>query len=93
MTTSNDIPEEMNEGDFGNKIRKVQDMNRSERRSRIKFYKAEWKKHIAKKPVFNIETESPEERVNQQNKINAWASRRILLLKKLEELGVKKIKE
>jgi hypothetical protein len=71
--------------------RQVEQMNRAERRSRIKFYKDEFKKHKAKKPKVDLSLEG-EDAEKQIFKMQAWASRYGLLLKKLQELGVDKIK-
>ena len=71
--------------------RQVEQMNRAERRSRIKFYKSEFKKHKAKKPKVNLTLEG-EEAEAQVFKMQAWANRYGLLLRKLQELGLNKIK-
>ena len=60
------------EGSF--EAKKVEDMNRAERRSRGKYYKDLYKKHIKAKPSVNLELEG-QEAYDQQMKMQAWATR------------------
>lgn len=71
------------------KSKDVSEMNRSEKRSRIRFYKKELDKHNNKKPFFDIDVFddfSEEEAEQRQSKLKAWATRYGILLMKLEEL-------
>ena len=66
----------------------VETMNRSERRSRYKYFSKMFKDHKKKKPRVNIEEDDP---VKQEKNIFAmqrWATRYAILLRKLQELEV-----
>ena len=81
----------MQESSF--KTKEVSEMNRSERRNRLKFYKKEFKVHNKNKPVFDInifDDLSIQESEERQIKLKAWVTRYGILLRKLQELGWEK---
>ena len=70
----------------------VSKMNRSDRRSRIKFYKKEFETHNKNKPMFDInifDDLSIQECEIRQAKLKAWVTRYGTLMMKLQELGAK----
>lgn len=80
----------MQESSF--KAKEVSEMNRSERRGRIKFYKKELIKHNNKKPLFDIsvfDNMTQKEAEERQEVLKGWITRYGILIKKIQELKIK----
>lgn len=61
--------------------------NRAERKKQIKFFKKELAAHQKRKPSIDLEEEDPEEQQKAIFRIQAWATRSGILIKKLTDLG------
>jgi|SRR5690554_3877962 len=68
---------------FNNPIK----ISRSERRKKIRYFSKMFKDHVARKPSIDIKEEDPEKQEKNIFRMQAWASRYGILLRKLEELG------
>lgn len=75
------------ESDMTKKNELDQKVNRKERRNQINFFTKELKKHCAKKPKVNIHEEDIEKQQKTILRIQAWATRYGLLIRKLDSLG------
>jgi hypothetical protein len=62
-------------------------MSRSERRNRIRFFSKMFKQHVERKPKIDIKEEDPEKLEKNIFRMQAWATRYGILLRKLESLG------
>tara|TARA_R110002050_G_scaffold160874_1_gene290348 strand:- start:403 stop:675 length:273 start_codon:yes stop_codon:yes gene_type:complete len=74
------------------KSKDISEMDRSEKRSRIRFYKKELSNHNKKKPFFNVDVHddfSEEGYKERQDKLKGWSIRYATLLMKIQELEVK----
>ena len=64
-------------------IDNVEDLNRSERRGRLKYYKAELKRHSASKP--NIAIDMTNDDTSAIDKLRGWVTREMILKRKIYE--------
>jgi len=64
-------------------IDKVEDLNRSERRDRLKYYKAEFKKHLASKPKIAVDITT--EDTSAVDRLRGWVTREMILKRKIYE--------
>ena len=71
----------MNNGEL--EIDKVEDLNRAERRARLKFYKAEFKRHTESKPTIPVDITTDD--TSAIHKLRAWVTREIILKRKIYE--------
>jgi hypothetical protein len=72
------------------KPKPVEIMNRSERKSRTKYFTKTLKEHMKRKPTFNIEENDEDKQVEGVEKLRAWATRYAILVRKLQELESKR---
>lgn len=64
-------------------------MNRAERKSRLKYYKNMFNKHLKCKPSINIDEENPEKQQAAVMRLQRWATRYAILARKINELELK----
>lgn len=67
----------------------VSTMNRSERKSRLKYFNKVLKEHMQRKPSFDITQDSVADQESRVDRLRAWATRYAILINKIQELGVK----
>lgn len=81
---------EVNQDEMENfRPKEVSTMNRSERKSRLKYFKKLFKEHVKRKPSVNIHEEDEEKQVAQTMRLQRWATRYAILAKKVDELELK----
>ena len=67
----------------------VETMNRAERKARLKYFKKMMKEHEKHKPSVNIEEEDEVKQTAAIMRMQKWATRYGILMKKIYELGAK----
>jgi hypothetical protein len=67
----------------------VDTMNHSERKRRLKYFKKMMKDHEKRKPSINIHEENEEKQAAAIMRMQRWATRYGILMKKVYELGIK----